>query len=163
MGCYNSTVVNAPVEKVWAALRDFHNLSCLPNVVEDVKKVGDPSGTQVGAKRVVNGVFHETLIALDDHDRVLRYTIDDGPDAVSKDNVQGYIGEVRAYPVTEDSSNFVTRSTKLCWVISRRRSLDLTWIGTYVFETSSAVHNFTMRKGCGLRICLTQGAMKLII
>ena len=84
MGCYNSAVVNAPVEKVWAALRDFHNLSCFPKVVEDVKKVGDPSGTQIGAKRVVNGVFHETLIALDDHDRVLRYTIDDGPDAVSR-------------------------------------------------------------------------------
>ena len=107
MGCYNSAVVNAPVEKVWAALRDFHNLSCFPNVVEDVKKVGDPSGTQVGAKRVVNGVFHETLIALDDHDRIVRYTIDDGPDAVSKDNVQGYIGEVRVYPVTEDGSTFV--------------------------------------------------------
>lgn len=28
MSCYNSTVVPAPVDKVWAKLRNFHDLSC---------------------------------------------------------------------------------------------------------------------------------------
>ena len=107
MGCCNSAVVPAPVDKVWAALRDFHDLSSFPNVIEKVEAVGEASGTQIGARRVLNGAFHETLLALDDNARVVRYSIDDGPEAVSKDNVAGYIGEVRLFPVTEDDSTYV--------------------------------------------------------
>ena len=107
MGCCNSTVVPAPVDKVWASLRDFHDLSSFPNVIEKVEVVGEASGTQIGAGRVLNGAFHETLLALDDNARVVRYSIDDGPEAVSKDNVAGYIGEVRLFPVTEDDSTYV--------------------------------------------------------
>ena len=107
MGCCNSTVVPAPPDKVWAALRDFHDLSSFPNVVEKVDVVGEASGTQLGAKRVLNGAFHETLLALDDTARVVRYSIDDGPEAVSRDNVSGYIAEVQVFPVTDDDSSFV--------------------------------------------------------
>ena len=107
MGCYNSTVVAAPAEDVWAALRDFHNMSAFPNVIESVDVVGDVSGTQPGAGRILNGVFHETLISLNDDDRVIRYSIDDGPAAVSKDNVSGYVGEVSLYSVTDDNATFV--------------------------------------------------------
>ena len=106
MGCCNSTVVAAPVEDVWAAVRDFHNMSAFPNVIQSVNAVGDTLGTQIGAKRVLNGVFHETLVALDDDARVLRYSIDDGPEAVSKDNVSGYIGELSLYPVTDGNHTF---------------------------------------------------------
>ena len=107
MGCCNSTVVNAPVEKVWARLRDFHDLSWCPNVVSKVEKVGGLAGTQIGAKRVLDGAFHETLLALDDSERAIRYRIDDGPGAVSKENVQGYIGEVRLFPVTDANATLV--------------------------------------------------------
>ncbi len=107
MGCYNSAVINAPVEKVWAALRDFHNLDAYPNVVEKIDKVGDIPGTQIGAQRVLNDAFHETLVALDDQAHVIRYSIDDGPAATSKDNVSGYIGEVRVFSVTDDDQTFV--------------------------------------------------------
>ena len=51
--------------------------------------------------------FHETLVGLDDDARIVRYSIDDGPEAVSKDNVSGYIGQVQAFPVTADDSTFV--------------------------------------------------------
>ena len=107
MGCLNSAVINAPVDKVWAALRDFHNLSWCPNVVKNVERVGNIPGTQIGAKRVLNGAFHETLLALDDQGHIIRYSIDDGPGAVAKSNVQGYTGEVRLFPVTENNSTFV--------------------------------------------------------
>ena len=107
MGCYNSIVVNAPADKVWAALRDFHDLSACPNVIEKLATVGDIAGTQIGAKRVLNDAFHETLVGLDDDARVIRYSIDDGPDAVSKDNVSGYIGQVQVFPVTADDSTYV--------------------------------------------------------
>ncbi len=107
MACYNSIVVNAPVEKVWDALKDFHNLSWAPNVITDVKAVGDAKSNQIGAKRILNDAFHETLHAIDDEARSFRYSIDDGPDAVSKDNVQGYIGQVEVFPVTADNATFV--------------------------------------------------------
>jgi hypothetical protein len=111
MGCLNSAVIPAPVDKVWAALRDFHNLDAFPNVVTKLDKVGEASGTQVGAKRVLNDAFHETLVGLDDKARVLRYSIDDGPEATSKDNVSGYVGEVRVFPVTDSDQSFVQWSS----------------------------------------------------
>ena len=107
MGCYNSTVVNASAGKVWATLRDFHNLSAFPNVVENVDVVGDVSGTQICAKGVLNGAFHETLLALDDNTRIIRYSIDDGPATLAKDCVNGYIGQVQVFPVTDGDAAFV--------------------------------------------------------
>ncbi len=107
MGCQNSTVVNAPIDKVWSALRDFHDMGWAEGVITSLDKVGDLGGTDVGAKRVLNGAFHETLMSLDDEGCKLTYSIDDGPDAVSKENVQGYVGCVRAYPVTDANRTFV--------------------------------------------------------
>lgn len=104
MSCYNSVTVNAPVDQVWQTLRKFHDMSWGDIQVEAVGDVGE---TEVGAKRILNGAFHETLLTLDDEERTFSYSIDDGPDAVSKDNVQGYIGEVRVFPVTNDNSTFV--------------------------------------------------------
>ena len=109
MGCFNSTVIAAPADKVWAALRNFHDLSWSPNVITNVERDGDPE--QPGAKRVLNGDFFETLISIDDGARVLLYSIDDGPDAVSRDNVQGYVAQVRVEPVTDDDSAYVLWSS----------------------------------------------------
>ncbi|MFO7846615.1 MAG: SRPBCC family protein [Balneolaceae bacterium] len=107
MGCYNSTVVNANADKVWEKLNDFHDLSWSENVVESVEKKGDKAGGQPGAKRILNGAFHETLLSMDADSRQLTYSIDDGPDAVSKDNVSGYVGTVTVLPVTDTDSAFV--------------------------------------------------------
>ena len=107
MGCYNSAVINAPADKVWAALNNFHDLSAFPNVVQSLDVVGDAGGTQVGAKRLLNGAIHETLISLDNDERVCRYSIDDGPEALSKDNVSGYVGQVQVFPVTDADASFV--------------------------------------------------------
>jgi hypothetical protein len=107
MSCYNSTVVNASEEQTWELLSNFHDFSWCPEVVVSVEKVGDLGSHEIGARRILNGVFHETLVAIDTEARTLQYSIDDGPEAVSKDNVQGYIGEVRLFPVTDSSSTFV--------------------------------------------------------
>lgn len=111
MGCYNSCVVSAPVDRVWTALRDFHDMSWAPQVITSLEKAGDATGDQIGAKRLLNGVFHETLRGLDDTDRVVTYSIDDGPDAVSKDNVSGYVGVVRVFSVTDGDATFVEWSS----------------------------------------------------
>lgn len=105
---YQSIVVKAPVEKVWNTLRDFHDLSWAPDVVSNADAVGDKKGDQPGAKRVLNGAFHETLHALDDDNRELSYSIDEGPSPISPDEINNYEGHVRVRSVTEgDGGTFV--------------------------------------------------------
>lgn len=105
--CYNSTVVDAPVADVWAVLRDFHDLSWARGVVTKVEIIGRCAGDEVGARRVLNGAFHETLLSLDEPGRTLSYSIDDGPGPVSKDVVKNYVGRVSAKSVTASDRTFV--------------------------------------------------------
>lgn len=107
MSCYNSVIVNAPIETVWDAVRDFHNLDWGQPFVTSVTKVGEVPGDQVGAKRVLNGAFEETLIECDEQSKRIAYTIDDGPEPVSKSSVSKYIGAIRVLPVTADGTTFV--------------------------------------------------------
>jgi len=111
MGCYNSTVVKAPIGKVWPVLSNFHDLSWATGVISSTKAVGKAAPNQIGAKRVLNDAFHETLLAIDEADHSFRYSIDDGPEAVSRNNVQGYIGAVRLRPVTDGNATFVEWSS----------------------------------------------------
>lgn len=107
MGCYNSTIINTPVNEVWNTVRDFHDLSWAKGVVEKVDILNDIPGTQIGTRRQLNGAIQETLLGLDDNKMLIRYSIDDGPDAISNKNVSGYIGEVQLLPVTDTDSTFV--------------------------------------------------------
>jgi hypothetical protein len=107
MSCHNAAVVKAPKEEVWSVLRNFHDMSWASGVIETLDVVGDASADQIGAKRLLNGVFHETLLALDDIDHTFQYQITDGPGPISKDKVQRYIGQVRVFPVTTDDTTYV--------------------------------------------------------
>ena len=107
MGCYNSIVIAADPDKVWAILKDFHDLSWSKNVVSKVTIVGDKSSDEIGAKRILNDAFHETLVSLDNESKKFTYSIDDGPGAVSKENVEGYLGEVTVFPISENNTSFV--------------------------------------------------------
>lgn len=101
---YKSIIVNAPADKVWAKLRNFHDLSWAPGVVEDLKVVGDLKGDQIGAQRRLNGVFQETLVSLDDQKRQFSYSIDDAPGTpVAKGSVSNYFGTVKVLPITESN------------------------------------------------------------
>lgn len=90
-----SIEIEASIEEVWARVSNFHDFSWAPNVVTQVEKVGTSGGQEVGAQRILNGVFHETLVEIDPSKYYLKYSIDDGPSPVSKDEVSNYIGVVR--------------------------------------------------------------------
>ena len=92
---------------MWNAIKDFHDLSWATGVIEKLEKVGDVDGKTPGAKRVLNDAFHETLLSIDDAEKVLTYSIDDGPGPVSAASVENYVGTVRVYPVTDDDTAFV--------------------------------------------------------
>ena len=105
MGCYNSKIINAPIAKVWAAIRDFHNLSWAKGVIETLDVLGDKKGDQIGARRKLNGVFVETLVGLDEVEHVIKYTIDEGPGPLA--SCTGYVGQVRAFSLTDGDKTFV--------------------------------------------------------
>ena len=121
---YQSIVINAPVNAVWGKFIDFHNLSWATNVITKVDKVGGVDGGEIGAKRILNGSFHETLIEYEADVFRIAYTIDDGPEPVSRDSVKNYVGAVKLLPVTADNTTFVQ------------------WTSTYEAEDSDLVANF---------------------
>ena len=105
--CYNSITIPAPASEVWAALRNFHDMSWAEGVITSWVAVGDTPADQIGARRILNDAFHEKLRSIDDAARSFTYTIDDGPGPVSKTAVKNYVGDVRVAPVTENDTSFV--------------------------------------------------------
>ena len=100
--CYNSTVIDAPLEKVWSTLRDFHDMGWANEVIETVEKVGTCSGTTAGAKRILNNAIYETLLSINDADHTFTYSIDDGPGPIAKKSVTNYVGSVKVFSITDD-------------------------------------------------------------
>ena len=90
-----SIVIDTSIDNIWARFNDFHDMSWAPNVITGVEKVGDLDGNQIGAKRILNGAFHETLQEFDVANHIIKYSIDDGPSPVSKDEVSNYIGTIK--------------------------------------------------------------------
>lgn len=111
---YQSIRIEAPVEKVWETVRNFHDFSWAPKVIETCEPVGELKGTQIGARRVLNNVFQETLLELSDISKTVRYSIDDGPSPISKGEVSNYVGTLRVHPITDEDSTFVEWSS--AWV-----------------------------------------------
>ncbi|WP_305907691.1 SRPBCC family protein [Methylomarinum sp. Ch1-1] len=105
--CYQSIVVDAPIEKVWDTIEDFHDMSWAESVIQSCEAVGDQPGTAVGAKRVLNNVFHETLLECSHDDFRIRYSIDDGPSPVSPTEISNYVGQIQLKPVTLGGTTFV--------------------------------------------------------
>ena len=96
--CHNTIEINAPVAQVWDTIRDFHDMSWASGVITEVRKVGEKNGDEIGAKRVLNDAFHETLIKLDSEGHTFSYTIDDGPEPISSTSVKNYVGTVKVTP-----------------------------------------------------------------
>ena len=106
-----SIVIDAPITEVWAKINNFHDLSWAPNVITKVEKVGRVDGREVGAKRVLNDAFHETLVEIVDDEYTMKYSIDDGPTPVSKDDVSNYFGVVKLSPAIEGNGTLVEWSS----------------------------------------------------
>ena len=105
--CYNSTVVDASITKVWEVMQNFHQMGWAAPVITQLDKVGGIDGNQVGAKRVLNNAFHETLVSIDEQDFTFDYSIDDGPGPIASDAVSNYVGTVKLHPVTDTGQTLV--------------------------------------------------------
>lgn len=81
--CYNTIEIDSPISDVWNTISNFHDMSWATDHIVTVSKVGDKKGTEIGAKRVLNGIIHETLVNFDAENFTFSYRIDQGPGPVS--------------------------------------------------------------------------------
>lgn len=81
--CYNKIEIDSPISDVWNTISNFHDMTWAADVTIHVSKVGDKEGTEIGAKRVLNGAIHETLIDFDPKAFSFSYSIDHGSGPVS--------------------------------------------------------------------------------
>ncbi|WP_019029802.1 SRPBCC family protein [Colwellia piezophila] len=93
--CYKNIEINAPIATVWQKMANFHDMSWAEGVITSLVVVGQASGTEVGAKRILNDAIHETLISLDANNYTFSYAIDDGPGPLAKLSVDNYLGVVK--------------------------------------------------------------------
>lgn len=120
--CYQSIVINAPIDEVWRTVRHFHEWSWAPHIIRRCEAVGSLPGDQVGAQRIINEEFHETLLECNPTAYRIRYSMDEGPSPVSSKDVKHYIGSLQLRPITSDASTFVEwRST---WVSDTDAALE---------------------------------------
>jgi len=111
MSCYNSTIINAAPETVWALLKNFHDMSWAVGVIETLEPVGSVAASEPGARRLLNGIIQETLTAVDDVDMTLNYTLDDGPAVLAADQVTNYRATLCVRPITATGQSFVEWQT----------------------------------------------------
>ena len=99
MKVFRSVIIQAPINKVWAAVRAFDDVvNWNPGVTSARMESGSP--TTVGSIRrldIIDGsVFRETLLAHSDFDRFYTYDIVEGPLPCSD-----YLSTHRFLPITE--------------------------------------------------------------
>ena len=98
MHVFRSMIIDAPIDRVWSAVRAFDGVAAWnPGVTNARLETGAPTGT--GALRhldIVDGtVFRETLLAHSDRDHFYTYDIVEGPLPVT-----GYVSTHRFLPIT---------------------------------------------------------------
>jgi len=103
--------IDALISDVWTRFNNFHDLSWAPNVITQVEKAGSMDGGAVGAKRILNNAFHETLVEIDHNGHTLKYSIDDGPSPVSREEVSSYFGVVKLSTTDEGNRTHVEWSS----------------------------------------------------
>ena len=132
--------INAPIADVWSKLNDFHDFSWAPNVITNVDKIGDISGNQAGAKRILNNAFHETLVEIDNEAYSLKYSIDDGPEPVSKNDVSNYFGSIKLSTSDDNISTHVLWSSS--WESNSEDAVEFCH-GIYVAILNELASSFT--------------------
>ncbi|BCM17454.1 SRPBCC family protein [Mesorhizobium sp. J8] len=100
-----STIINAPIEEVWAILRDFNGHDRWHPAIASSEIDGGEPADAVGAVRhfrlADGGELREQLLALSDKDRRLSYCLLEAPLPL-----MGYVASIRLKPVTDGNATF---------------------------------------------------------
>jgi hypothetical protein len=100
-----STVIDAPVAKVWTVIRDFNGLPSWTPFVAESRIEQNARAEQVGCIRNFRlkdgGRIRERLLALSDYDFSIVYAILESPMAV-----ENYVATLRLFPVTDGDRSY---------------------------------------------------------
>jgi hypothetical protein len=129
---YISSVIDAPVAKVWERVRDFNALPRWHPAIRDSRiENGEPSD-RVGCVRdfhLQNGDrIREKLLGLSDYDYFCTYSILESPMPLT-----GYIATLRLTPVTDGDRTFAEWTAEFDCAPEEEEGL-VTGIGTNVFQ-----------------------------
>jgi hypothetical protein len=129
---YTSSVIEAPADRLWAAVRDFNALpDWHPAIAESRIEGGQPSD-QVGCIRAFRlkdgGFIREQLLALSDYDFSCTYSILESPMGV-----ENYVATLKLTPITDGNRTFAEWSAEFDCAPGRESELtDL--VGNNVFQ-----------------------------
>lgn len=129
---YISSVIGAPADQIWAAVRDFNALpDWHPNIAESRIEGAAPSD-QVGCVRAFRltdgGAIRERLLALSDYDYSCTYSILESPMGV-----ENYVATLKLTPITDGNRTFAEWSAEFDSPAEREDAL-VEEIGTGVFQ-----------------------------
>jgi hypothetical protein len=131
---YVSSVIDAPVERVWSHIRDFNGLPKWVPAVADSRIEGGVAADKVGCIRNFNlndgGNLREQLLALSDCDYSVTYNI-----LVSPLGVQNYVATLKLTPITDGGRTFAQWSAEFDCEAGRERQL-ADEIGNGVFQAA---------------------------
>ena len=104
---YVSDVIDAPIDRVWALLRDFNGLPVYhPTLFTKSEIEGGKPADAVGCVRSFyaanGGHLREELLSLSDRDHSCVYRILESPLPVT-----GYVAGFQLRPITEDDRTFI--------------------------------------------------------
>lgn len=103
---YASSVIEAPVERVWEVVREFDGLPDWHPALASSEIEGARPGAEVGCIRRLTmpdgTVVRERLAALDDIARSYSYEMLEGPFPIRR-----YVATIRVMPMTDSGNTFV--------------------------------------------------------
>lgn len=129
---YTSSVIAAPVDQVWAAIRNFNGLPDWHPAIAESRIEGGAPADQVGCVRAFRlkdgGFIRERLLALSDYDCSCTYSILESPMGV-----ENYVATLKVTPITDGGRSFAEWSAEFDCPEEREAELvDL--IGNQVFQ-----------------------------
>jgi hypothetical protein len=108
---YTSSVIDAPADRVWAAVRDFNALPNWHPGIRDSRIEGNHPSDKIGCVRNFNlkdgGNIRERLLALSDYDFTCTYAILESPMGVSN-----YVATLKLAPITDGNRTFAEWSAE---------------------------------------------------
>jgi hypothetical protein len=129
---YASSVINAPADRVWAAIRDFNGLPDWHPAIAESRIEGGAPADQVGCVRAFRlqdgGFIREKLLGLSDYDYSCTYAILESPMGV-----ENYVATLKLTPVTDGGRTFAEWSAEFDCPPEREAEL-VQQIGTGVFQ-----------------------------
>jgi hypothetical protein len=129
---YTSSVIDAPAERVWAAVRDFNGLPSWHPAIADSRIEQNQPADKVGCIRNFNlkggGNIREQLLALSDFEMCCTYSI-----LVSPMGVENYVATLKLSPITDGGRTFAEWSAEFDCPPEREREL-AKLVGQGVFQ-----------------------------